>query len=82
MSPSQEVQVSDLTEIKITLVKILANQEHFLEKFEAHVAEDKELAKRLASLETWATRAMGAFGALIVVWGLISHKFLELLGIK
>lgn len=72
----------DILEIKISLAKMLVNQEVFLSQFKDHIVDDKLLAQRVSSLETKYTYATGFIAALVIVWGLVSNLILSKMGLK
>ena len=72
----------DLLEIKISLAKMLVNQEVFLSQFKDHIVDDKLMLARLTSLETKYTYATGFIAALVLVWGFLSNLIMAKLGLK
>lgn len=79
-----DVNVSgqDILDIKISLAKMLVNQEVFLAQFKDHIVDDKLMAQRVSSLETKYTYATGFIAALVIVWGLVSNLILSKMGLK
>jgi hypothetical protein len=72
----------DILEIKISLAKMLVNQEVFLAQFKDHIVDDKLMQTRLTALETKYTYATGFIAALVVIWGLISNLIMSKIGLR
>lgn len=82
MDNALNISNQDLLEIKISLAKMLVNQEVFLSQFKDHIIDDKLLAARVNSLETKYTYATGFIASLVIVWGLLSNIIMSKLGLR
>ena len=69
--------MTELGDIQLTLGKILANQENFLARLEAHIIEDREVAHRVAQIEKKISWAYGAVAVLTAFLSTAVHFVLK-----
>jgi hypothetical protein len=73
---------SDLTEIKISLAKLVVMNENLAKVLEEHIKKDEKVADRVTALETRNTYVNGILVAAVFAWGILSDKILHLIGLK
>jgi hypothetical protein len=77
---SPDALLETLIEIKIQLAKISSNQEHFLNRFEEHLKDDKELAMRVSGIEAKLHWAAGAIALFVGFFSLVTNFVMRKLG--